>query len=286
MEPFQTLFSDGGAALIRLGLGSYGVAWGIGVTGYEAPPHPMDAHGLLHFAYGLGLRVVQIADNLPLHMLSDGERAALRSDADQLGMAVEVGTRGIRAENIERYLAIARQFHSPILRVVVDTADHHPTPDDVVALIRPHLTAFAQHSITLAIENHDRFKAQTLADIITALDHPNVGICLDTVNSFGALEGPAHVVKVLGPYVVNLHVKEFVIRRVPHNMGFIVTGAPAGQGMLDIPWLLGELHRHGRRFNAIIETWLSPEETMTATVAREAEYVRESVGYLRGLIPD
>jgi sugar phosphate isomerase/epimerase len=111
-------------------------------------------------------------------------------------------------------------------------------------------------------------------------------VCLDTVNSFGSLEGPAVVVETLGRYVVNLHVKEFVIRRMSHNMGFVISGAPAGQGMLDVPWLLAKLRGYGREFNAIIETWLAPESSMAATVAQEADMTQQSVTYLRGLIAD
>ncbi len=270
--------------MTMLGLGSYGVAWAIGVPGFEAPINPIDAFGLLRFAADLGLKLVQIADNLPLHLLSEADQNALRREADQRQMLIEVGTRGILPEHLQTYLEQARFFGSPILRVVVDTADHHPTPEDIIALLRPQLPLFEQAHITLAIENHDRFKVQTLADILAALNHPNVGICLDTVNSFGSLEGPEVVVKTLAPYVVNLHVKEFVIRRARHNMGFEITGAPAGQGMLDVPWLLKTLHQHGREFNAIIETWLEPEATMTATIAKETDYVQHSVAYLRTLI--
>jgi 3-oxoisoapionate decarboxylase len=270
--------------MTTLGLGSYGVAWAIGVPGYESPPAPLDARSLLHLAHDLDLKLIQIADNLPLHVMSADARGALCAEARDLGIGIEVGTRGIQPEHLETYLAIARDFGSPILRVVVDTATHHPSPDEVVAILRPMLPRFADSGITLAIENHDRFKAKTLAGVIDSLDHPNVGICLDTVNSFGALEGPEIVVETLGPFVVNLHIKEFTIRRMPHNMGFIVTGAPAGQGMLDIPWLIERLSAYGRRFNVIIETWLSPEETMAATVERELDYVRQSVSYLRTLI--
>ncbi|MDX1991213.1 MAG: sugar phosphate isomerase/epimerase family protein [bacterium] len=269
-----------------LGLGSYGVAWAIGVPGFEAPAQSLDAFGLVRFAHELGLRLVQIADNLPLHALSSAERAALKAEADRLGVTIEVGTRGIQPEHLMHYIAIAQEFHSPILRVVVDTAEHHPSAQEVVDLLRPRLSELTGAGITLAIENHDRFQAQTLADIISTLDHPNVGICLDTVNSFGAMEGPAVVLAALGPHVVNLHVKEFVIRRLSHNMGFIVTGVPAGQGMLDVPWLLDELRRYGRDFNAIIETWLSPEDTMQATVEKEAQMVQQSTAYLRTLIAE
>jgi hypothetical protein len=56
--------------------------------------------------------------------------------------------------------------------------------------------------------------------------------------------------------------------------------------MLDIPWLLQSLQKYQRDFNAIIETWLSPEETMVATIALEADYVRQSVVFLRPLISE
>lgn len=271
---------------MKLGLGSYGVAWAIGVPSYPPPPEPLDAFRLVALAHDLGLRLVQIADNLPLHTLTRDQRAALRRHADQLGVAVEVGTRGIHHEHLLTYLDIACEFDSPLLRVVVDSAEHHPSPQEVVERVRASLPTLEAAHVTLAIENHDRFHARTLAEIVQAVGSPRVGICLDTVNSFGALEGPAVVVATLAPYVVNLHVKEFIVRRVPHNMGFIVTGAPAGQGMLDVPWLLGQLQAHGRQFNAIIETWLDPLPEIAATVAQERAYVEQSVAYLRSLIAE
>ena len=72
---------------------------------------------------------------------------------------------------------------------------------------------------------------------------PRFGVCLDTVNSFGALEGPAVVVEALAPLAVNLHVKDFVVTRHSSQMGFTVEGRPAGQGSLDVPWLFRELSR-------------------------------------------
>ncbi len=270
--------------MTSLGLGSYGVAWNIGVPGYEQPSAPLDAFGLLQLADDLGLRLVQYADNLPLDALSSEEQQRLRDEAQTRSMRIEVGTRGIQSEHLHRWIELASYFGSPILRVVVDTKTHHPTPDEVVALVRAALPSLRHADIRLAIENHDRFKARTLAGIVEAVNDPHVCICLDTVNSFGALEGPDVVVAALGQHVVNLHVKEFTVRRVPHNMGFEVTGCPAGQGMLDVPWLLAALR--GRTFNAIIETWLAPDASMQVTTATELDWVRQSVDYLRTLITD
>jgi sugar phosphate isomerase/epimerase len=272
--------------MMRLGLGSYACAWAIGVPGYERPQTPMDAFGLLRFAHELGLRVVQYADNLPLYTLREDERQALRDEARQRGITIEVGTRGIATEHLRQYIEIAREFESPILRVVIDTAKHQPEPEEIVTLVRAVLPDLKAAGVTLAVENHDRFKVATLAEILRTLNDANVGICLDTVNSFGALEGPDVVVAALGQYVVNLHVKEFIVRRLSHNLGFEVTGLPAGQGMLDVPALLAGLGQHGREFNAIIELWPAPEATMAATVAKEHEWVIESAAYLRTLIKD
>lgn len=113
-----------------------------------------------------------------------------------------------------------------------------------------------------------------------------LGICLDTVNSFGALEGPDVVVRTLGPWTVNLHIKDFGVTRASHQMGFAIEGRPAGQGQLDVPWLLNTLRSLDRDVNAILELWTPPDPTLSETIAREGAWAAESVAYLRGLISD
>jgi sugar phosphate isomerase/epimerase len=269
----------------RLGIGSYTYPWAVGMPG-RRPDRPLTALDLLDKAVGLGVRVVQVCDNLPLDQLSAAQRDELRQAAAQRGLAIEVGTRGIARDHLQRYLELALYFRSPILRVVIDTAEHHPSLDEVVALLGPVRRDLEQAGVCLAIENHDRFTAAQFCEIVTRLDSPYVGICLDTVNSFGALEGPATVVTALARWVVNLHVKEFVIQRVDHQLGFVLQGCPAGQGRLDVPWLLRELHAAGRTPNAIVEQWPAPEPSLEATLAKEDEWAAASVEYLRTLIKD
>ncbi len=268
---------------MQLGLSTYAYAWAIGISGYP-PPQPMDALTFVRRAAELGVRVVQIADNLPLYRLEAGEIDQLLAETQRLGIHVEVGTRGIEPEHLRTYLGLARQFESPILRVVVDTADHHPAPQEVVAILHLLMPEFERAGMTLAIENHDRFKVRTLIDILQQINSPRIGICLDTVNSFGAGQGPDVVVAALAPYVVNLHIKDFLIRRHRHMLGFEVEGTPAGKGMLDIPWLLGQLHQHGRDCNGILETWPPPEAEIALTIEKEDRWARESIQYLRTLI--
>jgi len=78
----------------------------------------------------------------------------------------------------------------------------------------------------------------------------------------------------------------YLIRRADHKMGFAVEGRPAGGGRLDVPWLLERLRAMGRDPNAILELWVSPEEDVERTVAKELRWAEQSLAYLRPLFPD
>ena len=68
--------------------------------------------------------------------------------------------------------------------------------------------------------------------------------------------------------------------------GFRVEGRPAGQGQLDVPWLLGALREAGARCNAILELWVPEQATLAETIALEERWAVESVAYLRNLVKD
>lgn len=150
-------------------------------------------------------------------------------------------------------------------------------------MLRHVVPEFTKAGITIAIENHDRFKSAALVHIVQTIASSCVGICLDTVNSFGALEGPDVVIDTLGPYVVNLHLKDFEIKRLDHNMGFSLTGTPAGAGMLDIPNLIARLKEFNRTFNAILELWPWWTGDTGSTIEMEDRWAQESVRYLKGV---
>jgi hypothetical protein len=100
----------------------------------------------------------------------------------------------------------------------------------------------------------------------------------------GAGEGFETVADVLIPYTINLHIKDFTIYRVPHKMGFIVEGRPAGKGMLNIPELLGRTSETGLCRSAILELWTPPETDIERTILKEENWADESISYLRSVI--
>jgi sugar phosphate isomerase/epimerase len=271
---------------MRLGISSYTFVWGVGVPGYPPPVRPLSAEALIDRAVELGVKVLQIADNLPLDLLDEAALDLLAQKARQRRIDIEVGTCGIEPKHLEKYLALAIRLNSPLVRVVIDTDDCRPSPADVVAMLRKALPGYRRANLCLAIENHDRFPAATLAKIIDDCGDEGLGLCLDTANSLGCGEDVRTVLRELGPRVVNVHLKDFVARRLPHKKGFAIEGRPAGQGALDIPMLLSQLQAIRHDLSVILELWPPPESTIENSVDKEDAWARESIQYLRQLIAD
>jgi sugar phosphate isomerase/epimerase len=172
-------------------------------------------------------------------------------------------------------------LNSRLLRIITDRGDSKPDAKQVVVGIKSVLPEFAGAGVSIAIENHDRFRTWELIGIIEEIGSPNVGICLDTANSFGALECPGQIVTALGPYALNVHVKDFTITRIRNGMGFTILGRPAGQGMLDIDMVLRKLAEGGRNPDVVLEQWTPFDSTIEKTAAMEDEWAVIGIAYLK-----
>jgi L-ribulose-5-phosphate 3-epimerase UlaE len=100
----------------------------------------------------------------------------------------------------------------------------------------------------------------------------------------GAGEGFETVSEILLPYTINLHVKDFVIYRVSHKMGFVIEGRPAGKGMLNIRKTIENLSSMKKCNSAILELWTPPEPGIEETVIKEDKWAAESISYLKTII--
>ena len=268
---------------MRLGLSSYTYTWAVGVPG-SLPPKQLSAFDLVDKAAASGLKLVQIADNLPLETMAKSEVIDLKKYGEAIGVEIEMGGRGLAPEHVKKCLEAAKLLKSPILRMVIDGAGFEPDIKNVISIIKELMPEFKASGIKLAIENHDRFKAREFEKIIQSVGNEWVGICLDSVNSMGAGEGFEEVSKVLLPYTINLHIKDFTIRRLSHKMGIVIEGAPAGKGMLNISEMLNKLYFTNSCQSAILELWTPPEKEVEDTIIKEERWANESIKYLKNLL--
>ncbi|MGG1515614.1 sugar phosphate isomerase/epimerase [Paenibacillus oryzisoli] len=262
---------------MKLGISSYTLTWSVGVPGYPPPLQPIDACGLLTIAREEQVALVQIADNLPLQAKSDNELLQLRRRAEEINIELEIGTRGTDPDHLRRYLQIARLLNSKLVRTLITTSDLSVAARDL-AEIEPE---FAHEGVLLAIENHGLHTTNQLIGLFQQLNSAHIGCCLDTVNSFGALEDPQRVIDALTPYLVNLHIKDFDIQRIDHQMGFSLLGTPAGAGRLDLNYLFGRIAEYGKTPTAILELWTPYCGTTENTIRKEHAWMKESLSNLR-----
>lgn len=263
------------------GISSYTYTWAIGVPGKE-PENPMNIFQLIEKAVEFGINIVQVADNLSLDRFSEPELLKIRNFANDLKIQIEVGSKKMTHENLARYVEIAAFFKSPFVRFVIDSEDFQPDLEEINSIIKNAVPLLEENKIILAIENHDRFKAAEFAEMVERAGSKYIGICLDSVNSMGAGEGLETVIEKLAPLTVNLHVKEFSVKRVFHKMGYVIEGCPLGEGMLPVQELINKVSP--RCNSAILEQWTPPEVTIGKTIEKEARWAEESIKYLKNML--
>jgi sugar phosphate isomerase/epimerase len=279
---------------MKLGINTYTLMWSIGFKGpnpafpdKEArPTHPMTAMQLLETAHDLGLSLVQTGPNLPLEKLPEAELEAFISKANEWGITLELGTRGVDAEHLAKMVPLAKRMGAKLIRTLPEVGGKYDTtgqllPDE----IKKSVALLEKEGICLGVEN-GRTPALDLKAALDKIGSPNVGVILDMVNSLAVPEGWKYVATVLAPYTMCVHYKDFTIKRAWHMMGFICEGTPTGQGMVETGWLLNELKVSKYDFNVIIELWPSEQETADATAALEQSWLPGSVAYLRQYIKD
>ena len=270
---------------MRLGINTYTYMWSIGFPGAD-PQTPMTATGLLEKAHELGVRVVQFGPNLPLDRLPEAEIEAVIRQADDWGIELELATRGLEFEHLSAQIALGKRLGATLLRTIPEIAGQPVPASEIGRHVRAILPVLEREGVRLAFEN-GKVPARELALAVEEARSPLIGIVLDTVNSLAIPEGCRYVAEILAPYTMCLHLKEFAIERAWHMMGFICEGKPAGQGQLDIPWLLETCRQRSKYdFNVIIELWPPEQKSLQETIDLERTWAVESVKFLRGYVTD
>jgi Sugar phosphate isomerases/epimerases len=244
----------------------------------------MLAKALVRTAAELQVRVVQIADNLPLDALTSPELKSLRQLAQDYGIALQVGTRGVDPNHLLKYLRIAEELESTLVRTLGGWPGY-PTPlSEVEKNIHLVLPAFIDAGVSLALENYEVYPTADLANLVRSIDDPRFGICLDVANSFAAWESAEQILDNLASVAISAHIKDFTVERTNSLMGFACVGRPIGQGKLPLDLILTRLGQFKRRPDLIVELWPPRQRTLEETLSLERTWASESVQYLRSFV--
>ena len=269
---------------MKIGIGTYSLFWEF----ESRNPSPLDIPGMIDRAAQLGCDVFQICDDPRIEQLDPAGLHDLRERAELLGIELELGTRTVGREHLSRYVEIAEALGARTLRSMVQSQEIEGGPAAAVAELRATLPRLESAGITLALETYEQVPTRTLLGLVEELDSPHVGICLDPANCVSALEHPKDVVEACAPRTVNLHVKDFAFARQEGWVGFTYSGAPLGEGLLDLDHELRHIYSGDqdasvgdRAPSAIVEHWLPWQGDLDTTVETERAWTDRTLAALR-----
>lgn len=268
---------------MKLGLGSYAYRWSIGIKDQQ-PAVKMTPFEVLDQAAALGLDVVQYADNMPLDTFSEADHHKLYEIAQSKGIALELGTQCFDADEVERYLVIGQRLHAKIMRVALDAEDSHLPVPELAEQLRPLLDKARNAGMRIAIENHFNYPSPRMVELLDVVGDTTLGVCLDVANSICAGEWPHETVKMLAPYTINLHLKDYVIQPDTYGVGFYIHGVPLGQGRAPIPWILDQLTHCPKDMSVILEHWLPRGDDTVNARAQEQPWLEQTVAAAKEFI--
>lgn len=259
------------------GISTYAYFWRIS----ERAPEPLSLTDMLRDTAELGGRVFQICDYPPIESYDTARLADVRATARDLGLRLELGTRGIRPERLDTYLRLARELDVTLVRSMLNSAGHRPGTAEAVALLEEAVPRYADAGVTLGLETYEQVATDDLLAVVRGVGSPHLGVVLDPGNSVARLERPADVVAATAPYVVNIHVKDFAFTRRDGWVGFTYAGCPLGEGLLDYDGMIAAVRPAERGINQIVEHWLPwQDEGFEATARLEHQWTQHSINTL------
>lgn len=262
-----------------LGLSTYAYSWRMS----DRVPSPMSLDDALRDTAAHDIALFQICDHLPLDTASDARLGEIRALAEDLGLTLEVGTRGTAPSHLERYLHVALALGATLVRSMWSAGDDHPDADEQEARIRAAIRAYEAAGVTLALETYEVVPSADLVALVERVDSAAFGICLDPANTVANLELPADVVARCAPFTRNWHVKDFDFTRSPGWVGFQYTGVPFGTGRLDYAAIDAAVRPDARDVNRVIEFWLPWQSDDQTTIRTEAAWVTSTIEHIRSI---
>ncbi len=259
--------------LSSIGLSTYSFFW----QWHETAPHPLSLAEIVAKTASWDVDLLQLCDYPALDRYDAAQTADLAALGRELGVAYELGTRGLDTAHLLHYLELAGRLDVTLVRSMVKREE----VADAAELLAKVVPAYTDAGVTLALETYEQIPTQTLVDLVAGEGSAYLGIVLDPGNSVAALETPQSTIDLAAPLTRNLHVKDFAFSRQAGWVGFTYAGARLGEGLLDYDYLVEQVRPYERGINQIIEHWLVWQGDSETTCRLEDDWTLHNLAYLR-----
>lgn len=208
-----------------------------------------EALEFLEFAHSLGAGGAQVT-------LKSFERDYLkrvRERAEQLGMYLEVSA-GLPKDDASRFEATVRAarevgaiaLHTLCLggrryEVFSSLAEWKTFAATAKARLALAVKVVEKYRLPLGVENHKDWTLEEMLALFGEFSSEYLGACIDFGNNIALLDDALELVEALAPYAVSTHVKDMAAEE--YAEGFLLAEVPLGEGMLDLPRMMGAIRK-------------------------------------------
>lgn len=247
--------------MLQIGLNPYGLTYHLGLQGRGTPhanPTGRGLAGFLEVAQEIRAKTIEI-HNAWIAELNEAETQAVRERIIALGMTPVISL-GPPLEGVDTAIRSAVGIGAKIVRLGLspvlcgDRSACGAQWHELIANARLNLRTYAPRAadldITVAIENHQDFGSQELLDFC-AESGSNVGICLDTGNSFPVGEAPLAFARRVGPLVRHVHLKDYQAQWT--DEGYRLVRCAIGDGAVPFREIAEILAEHHQSLTASLE---------------------------------
>lgn len=289
---------------MKLGLHTYTLhLWGLGQNwGIQAEPRPKDITllQLMDMAVDWGLDGLHIT-GADLESRDDARLEEVASAARDHGLYLEYNfsldeefdprlndtfghaayvAHKLGADLAKVSLDIRRQrplygscFHPVVMRQLADIYDK----------IMDALPEIEKYGIKFALENHTETYADEVLWLVDKVNHPQVQCCVDTVNSFGVLEGPEAAVEKLAPRAICNHFCDHQLSRDQYGARF--HGVAIGDGDIDCQRVLDLIRKVSPTDRITFEIeWDIENDTLEEAKRKQMDACIRSIKYCRDVL--
>ena len=260
-----------------IGLGSYSFFWEQSSMNHA----PLSLIGAFEATRALDVSLFQICDYGPLESMSESELVEAARAATDLGIRIQLGTKGLEPDRLRRFLALAKIFDATLIRSMVTSPDWTPTLPEAEQALSEIRSEFETAGVRLALETYEQIASRDLVSLVKNVGGDWLGICLDPANVVARLENPRECVELCSSVVRNIHVKDFAFHRQAGFVGFTFAGERMGEGLHDYSHLRETVRPEGRDIDEIVEHWVPWQGDLDTTIRLERDWTRSTLDYLR-----
>ncbi len=158
------------------------------------------------------------------------------------------GTDPAEAKDLVKHLAFAQRIGAKVMRIAGGSRRTRPASWAVHkrklgGMLKKLVGPARDHGVVLAVENHIDMLADEMVDLITTVNSPWIGVCLDTGNNLRMFEDPVVVAEKLAPFTRATHIKDLTAYKGnPRDYSFWPS-VPLGDGLVDMKQVIGFLRK-------------------------------------------